>query len=129
MTARYGALSNFFLKITDLGLVLCALGLTIVLRYSPSNNVDFAFDYLSQGVPFLASDLPDWRAMFIDAGFARECDPSDPASLARAIRWFSDHPDEARAMGERGRQQVASAWNYEQQFEPVLRLMEGAVAA
>ena len=50
MTARYGALSNFFLKVTDLGLVLCALGLTIVFRYSPSNNVDFAFDYLSQRV-------------------------------------------------------------------------------
>jgi exopolysaccharide biosynthesis polyprenyl glycosylphosphotransferase len=50
MTARYGALSNFFLKVTDLTLVLCALALTIVLRYSPSNNVEFAFDYLSQRV-------------------------------------------------------------------------------
>lgn len=50
MTARYGALSNFFLKVSDLGLVLCALGVTIVFRYSPSNNVDFAFDYLSQRV-------------------------------------------------------------------------------
>lgn len=50
MTARYGALSNFFLKVTDLLLVICALGLTIVFRYSPSNNVDFAFDYLSQRV-------------------------------------------------------------------------------
>lgn len=50
MTARYGALSNFFLKVTDLALVLSALGLTIVFRYSPSNNVGFAVDYLSERI-------------------------------------------------------------------------------
>jgi exopolysaccharide biosynthesis polyprenyl glycosylphosphotransferase len=50
MTTRFGALSNFFLKVTDLALVLSALGLTIVLRYSPSNNVDFAVDYLSERI-------------------------------------------------------------------------------
>lgn len=49
MTAS-GALSNFFLKVTDLALVLCALALTIVFRYSPSNNVEFAFDYLSERI-------------------------------------------------------------------------------
>jgi len=50
MTARYGALSNFFLKVSDLTLVLCALALTIVLRYSPTHNVGFAFDYLSERI-------------------------------------------------------------------------------
>jgi exopolysaccharide biosynthesis polyprenyl glycosylphosphotransferase len=51
MTHRYGALSNFFLKVTDLALVLCALGLTIVFRYSPTHhNVGFAFDYLSERI-------------------------------------------------------------------------------
>jgi exopolysaccharide biosynthesis polyprenyl glycosylphosphotransferase len=50
MTTRYGTLSNFFLKVTDLALVLTALGLTIVLRYSPSNDVGFAVDYLSERV-------------------------------------------------------------------------------
>ena len=50
MTARYGALSNFVLKVTDLALVLSAMGLTIVLRYSPANNVDFAVDYLSERI-------------------------------------------------------------------------------
>ena len=50
MTARYGALSNFFLKVSDLALVLCALGVTIVLRYSPEHNAAFAFDYLSERV-------------------------------------------------------------------------------
>ena len=38
------------LKVTDLALVLSALGLTIVFRYSPSNNVEFAVDYLSERI-------------------------------------------------------------------------------
>ena len=50
MTARSGVLSNFVLKVTDLALVLSALGLTIVFRYSPSNNVEFAVDYLSERI-------------------------------------------------------------------------------
>lgn len=50
MTARYGALTNFFLKIGDLTLVLISLGLTIVFRYSPSNDVGFAVDYLSERI-------------------------------------------------------------------------------
>ena len=50
MTSRYGAVSNFFLKASDLGLVLISLILTIVFRYSPSNNIDFAVDYLSERV-------------------------------------------------------------------------------
>jgi hypothetical protein len=31
------------------------------------------------------------------------------------------------AMGERGRQLVVERWNYETQFAPVLRAMNGAV--
>ena len=51
MTQRYGALSNFFLKVSDLALVLCALAVTIVFRYSPTHhNVGFAFSYLSERI-------------------------------------------------------------------------------
>ena len=50
MTARHGQLSNFFLKVSDLSLVLASLGITIVYYYAPSHNPGFAFDYLSDRV-------------------------------------------------------------------------------
>src|SRR5207302_8533098 len=98
MTARYGALSNFFLKITDLGLVLCALGLTIVLRYPPSINVDFAFDDLSQSVKISNALLGlalvvTWHLAFSDQGlylahrFATH--QQDLHALARALVFCS----------------------------------------
>lgn len=50
MTDRNGSLSNSFLKLSDLSLLLVSLGLTIVHRYSPAENPDFVIDYLSERI-------------------------------------------------------------------------------
>src|SRR6185436_11546025 len=73
MTSRYGALTNFLLKVTDLGLVLISLVLTIVIRYSPSNDIAFAVDYLSERVKVSnavlgASLLITWHLAFAVQG-------------------------------------------------------------
>jgi glycosyltransferase involved in cell wall biosynthesis len=78
------------------------------------------FDYLARGLALLVSDVPDWRQEYVEHGYGLACDPSDERSIADALRWMYDHPDEMRMMGERGRKRVASDWNYEYQFAPVL---------
>lgn len=50
MTDRNGSLSNFFLKLSDVSLLLVSLALTIVLRYSPAENPGFVIDYLSHRI-------------------------------------------------------------------------------
>ena len=50
MTDRNGSLSNFFLKLSDISLLLISLGLTIVHRYSPAENPDFVISYLSERI-------------------------------------------------------------------------------
>jgi len=50
MTDHNGSLSNLFLKLSDLSLLLVSLGLTIVYRYSPAKNPTFVIDYLSNRV-------------------------------------------------------------------------------
>ncbi len=50
MTDRNGSLSNYFLKLSDLSLLLVSLGLTIVHRYSPAENPSFVVDYLSDRI-------------------------------------------------------------------------------
>jgi glycosyltransferase involved in cell wall biosynthesis len=77
------------------------------------------FDYLAVGQALLVSELPDWRAMYVEPGYGRACDAYDAASLGQAMRWYVEHPAEARAMGEAGRRRILSEWNYERCFGPV----------
>ena len=81
------------------------------------------FDYLACGLALLVSDLPDWRALYVDNGHALPIDPEDPDSIVTALRWLLDHPDERRAMGQRGRERILADWNYEKQFAPVLECL------
>jgi glycosyltransferase involved in cell wall biosynthesis len=82
------------------------------------------FDYMANGLALLISDLPEWRDAFAAPGYAVACDPRDPVSLANALHWLAEHPEETRTMGERGRQQIARSWNYESQFEPVMACLD-----
>ena len=79
-----------------------------------------AFDYMAAGQALLVSDLPDWRETFVLPGYARACDPTDVEALTEALRWFADHPDERRAMGQRARERVERDWNYDTAFAPIL---------
>lgn len=56
MTARYGQLANFSLKVTDLALMLLALAVGIVINYAPAEALslsDYAVDFLSTRVKVL----------------------------------------------------------------------------
>jgi glycosyltransferase involved in cell wall biosynthesis len=92
-----------------------------------SNKV---FEYLSYGVAPLVTDLPDWRAAFVDGGYALACDPADVESIAGVLAWAAAHRPTLRAIASRGYARLMTDWNYESQFEPVMRLMgEGAPVA
>jgi glycosyltransferase involved in cell wall biosynthesis len=83
------------------------------------------FDYLACGLALLVSDLPDWRALYVESNLALPVNPEDAASIAAALRWLLERPDELRKMGERGRQRILAEWNYEKQFRPVFELFNG----
>jgi glycosyltransferase involved in cell wall biosynthesis len=84
-----------------------------------------AFDYLASGLPLVVSDLPDWRAAYVEPGYALACNPQDAESIASAVRRLLDDPALARSMGESGRQRILKEWNYEACFRPVLRRLQG----
>ena len=54
--------------------------------------------------------------------------PQNPAQLAENIAWFLDRPDEARKMGQRGRERVVPAFSVETVVEQTEALYERLLA-
>jgi glycosyltransferase involved in cell wall biosynthesis len=80
------------------------------------------FEYMAAGLPIVASAFPVWRELIEGEGVGICVDPDDPAAAAAAILWLRDHPEEARAMGRRGRQAVAARYNWESQATHMVAL-------
>jgi glycosyltransferase involved in cell wall biosynthesis len=70
------------------------------------------FEYMSSGIPVIASGFPLWREIVLGNRCGLCVDPMDPKSIAKAIDYLVQHPDEARQMGENGRQAVSQHYNW-----------------
>jgi glycosyltransferase involved in cell wall biosynthesis len=106
----------------------CDVGLAVLPRSTSDPNLtdmfgasNKVFDYLACGLALLVHEAPGWREAL---SFGLACDPADETSIARALRYFCEHPAEMRAMGEHGRQRILEQWNYETHFHPALELIE-----
>lgn len=71
------------------------------------------FEYMSAGIPVIASDFPLWREFVEKHRCGLLVDPLDPPAIAAAICYIFDHPEEAEAMGKRGRAAIEGGLNWE----------------
>lgn len=70
------------------------------------------FEYMSAGIPVIASNFPLWRDI-VEGGQCGVCvDPLDPVQIARAIDALVCDPQMARKMGENGRGIVMDRYNW-----------------
>ena len=113
----------------------CDIGLALMPMASSDENMrhmagasNKPFEYLSCGVAPLVSDLPDWRRMFVEPGYALVCNPSQVQSIAAAFEWAAGHRVAVREIAKRGWERLRFDWNYESQFAPVLEAMWGRSA-
>ena len=76
------------------------------------------FEYMAAGRPIVCADLPPLRDV-VDESVVRFCIPGDPQSLADALAWVLDHPEEARQMAERAKERV-KRYSWEARMERIL---------
>lgn len=82
------------------------------------------FEYMSAGIPVIASDFPLWRSI-IDAAQCGICvDPLEPQEIADAIDYLVDNPDIATNMGENGRIAVMEKYNWAIEEKKLFKLYD-----
>ncbi|MCC5881199.1 MAG: glycosyltransferase family 4 protein [Halomonas sp.] len=78
------------------------------------------FEYMSAGLPVIASDFPLWREIVEGSDCGICVDPLDPAAIAGAIDFIVTHPERAREMGRNGQRAVVERYNWQQEERKLL---------
>jgi glycosyltransferase involved in cell wall biosynthesis len=83
------------------------------------------FEYMAAGLPVIASDFPLWQDLVASNRCGLVVDPLKAGDVARAIEFMLSNPDEAEAMGRRGRQTVVDWCNWEQESRKLVAFYRG----
>jgi glycosyltransferase involved in cell wall biosynthesis len=78
------------------------------------------FEYMSAGIPVIASDFPLWRSIIEENGCGILVDPFDPQAIARAIQLLLTDSALAEDMGRRGRKAVEERFNWSSEEQALL---------
>lgn len=87
------------------------------------------FEYMSAGIPVIASNFPLWRRIVEESGCGVCVDPMKPAEIAEAIDFFVCNPAEARRMGQDGRRAVIERYNWAHEKQKMISFYERIVRA
>jgi glycosyltransferase involved in cell wall biosynthesis len=98
-----------------------------VLASTQNNRMSYPtkiFEYMALGMPVITSDFPLYRAVIEESQCGFCIDPHSPEALADNIEWVIGHPEQAAAMGQRGREAARHRFNWKLEAEKLLRFYD-----
>ncbi|TVP86783.1 MAG: glycosyltransferase [Alkalicoccus sp.] len=82
------------------------------------------FEYMAAGLPVICSNYPAWQT-FMDTYKCGICvDPDNAEEIKKAVETLRRNPDEAKAMGERGRKAVREHLHWGREEEKLTALYD-----
>jgi len=100
-----------------------------LLCFQPTpNNVlgtpNKLFEYMSAGIPVIASDFPFIREVVAEADCGLLVQPDDTRQIASAMAHLLHHPQDAARMGENGLRAARERYNWQGEEKKLLSLYE-----
>lgn len=126
-------------KVVDLGIlsrndvaeVLAKSSVGLVTYLPAPNHTDAQpnklFEYMSVGLPVIASNFPLWQEIVVDNDCGLCVDPANTEEIAQAIQFFFDHPDEGVRMGANGMIAVNDTYNWHAEEKKLIDLYDRMV--
>jgi len=130
----WGSSTNFlgFVNRSEAQALLNSSRMGLLLFHPEPNHLESQptkiFEYMIAGLPVIASDFPQWRSLINRINCGLVVNPLDPESIARAIHYLLDNPQEADSMGQRGRAYVMAHCHWEQEVKGLIHLYEKILA-
>jgi len=100
----------------------CHIGLAL-LKSVPNYYESYPtklFEYMAMGIPVIASDFPLYRQIVEEERCGVCVNPESPSEIAQAVQWLLENPEQAEAMGERGRRATIEKYNWDQEQNKLL---------
>ncbi len=80
------------------------------------------FEYMSAGIPVIASNFPLWKEI-VETNECGICvDPLNIEEVSNAMIWLKENPERAKQMGESGRRAIENSYNWEKESERLIDL-------
>jgi glycosyltransferase involved in cell wall biosynthesis len=100
-----------------------------VVTFAPlPNHIDAQpnkmFEYMSAGIPVIASDFPLWREIILGSKCGICVDPGDPTAIATAIDTLVGDKKLAEQLGQNGKHAVHETYNWQREEPKLIELYQ-----
>ncbi|PYZ92540.1 glycosyl transferase [Salipaludibacillus keqinensis] len=85
------------------------------------------FEYMTAGIPILCSDFPKWKEFIDTYQCGLSVDPYNDKEIVKALNYLRENPEEAKAMGRRGREAVLNHLNWQKEEEKLLKWYDSLI--
>jgi glycosyltransferase involved in cell wall biosynthesis len=112
----------------DVPVVMSALDVVVLASVSPEPFGRVLIEAMAAGKPVVATNSGAAPEIIEDGVHGFLIPPADAGAMARAIAYLLTHPDEAAAMGQRGRNRVQTQFHLKQYLEGVQAVYESLLS-
>ncbi|HGJ64141.1 TPA: glycosyltransferase [bacterium] len=124
--AEFDKIELSYVPYTEVFSHLLSAHVGLAMFHPVPNHIDSMpnklFEYMSAGLPIIASDFPLWKQIVEGNKCGITVDPMNPKAIAEAIEYLLERPELMNEMGENGRKAVLEKYSWQKESEKLIKI-------